>query len=272
MPALPTFFIPHGGGPCFFMEWTHPSPNPWPGLEAWLRALPGAVGTRPRAILVISAHWEAQDVTVNMQSAPPLYFDYYNFPKHTYALEYPVPGAPELGTEVAALLGAAGFAVAQEHERGLDHGVFVPFLLINPAADIPILEVSLRRDLDPAAHIAIGAALAPLREQGVLIVGSGSSYHNLRNMSFANEPAEGTTAFDAWLTETVCTDDPALRNRALIGWQEAPAARIAHPREEHLMPLMVVAGAAAQDVGRRTFSGRALGFDISGFQFGASVC
>ena len=267
---LPTFFIPHGGGPCFFMEWTHPSPNPWTGLEAWLRALPEAVGVKPRAVLVISAHWESEAIALNVQAAPPLLFDYYNFPEHTYHLKYPAPGAPALARDVAGLLKEAGFDVVEERERGLDHGVFVPFLLIYPEADIPVLQMSLRRDLDPAAHLALGAALAPLRRAGVLIVGSGMSYHNMRQISFTNALAEGTETFDAWLTEAVCAD-PATRNAALAAWEKAPAARLAHPREEHLLPLMVAAGAAGDDIGQRTFSDRMLGWDVSAFQFGETV-
>lgn len=270
MTTLPTFFIPHGGGPCFFMDWPYPSPNPWKGLEAWLRALPEAVGVRPRAILVISGHWESSPIALNVQSAPQLYFDYYNFPEHTYHLTYPVPGAPDLAREVEALLREAGFPVTEDGTRGLDHGVFVPFKVIYPQADIPLLQMSLHPALDPAQHLAIGAALAPLRKAGVLIVGSGMSYHNLRRISRDNTPVAGTVAFDNWLNAVVCAGDAKTRNDGLVHWSEAPDARQAHPREEHLLPLMVAAGAAGDDLGKRTYSGRVLGWDISGFQFGAT--
>src|SRR6185437_8502008 len=139
-------------------------------------------------------------------------------------------------------LASAGIASDEDAERGFDHGVFVPFLLAFPEATIPVVQLSLRTDLDPAAHLAIGRALAPLREQGVLIVGSGMSYHNLRYFR-ADEPRSNAASehFDAWLTETVEAADPALRERRLIAWAEAPDARACHPESEHLLPLMVAA-------------------------------
>ena len=154
----------------------------WDRMAAYLRGLEAQVGQRPKAIVVISAHWETQRPTVNANPAPPMLFDYYGFPEHTYHLSYPAPGSPALAKRIGELLGKAGIATDSDASRGFDHGVFVPFLLIYPKADIPIVQLSLQSDLNPAAHIAIGRALAPLRDEGVLIVGSGMSYHNLQAM------------------------------------------------------------------------------------------
>jgi len=229
---LPTFFIPHGGGPCFFMDWPGPPPNPWTGLATWLRELPGTLPQPPRAVLVISGHWEADPVTVNVQTRPPLLFDYYGFPEHTYRLKYPAPGDPQL------------------------------------AADMPLVQLSLKQGLSAAEHLRLGAALAPLRERGVLIVGSGMSFHNLRVRSMENSLIPGSQLFDDWLGATVCQTDVRARTAGLLDWAQAPAARYAHPREEHLLPLLVAAGAAAEDLGVRTFNDVMLGWRISGFRFG----
>jgi aromatic ring-opening dioxygenase catalytic subunit (LigB family) len=166
---------------------------------------------------------------------------------------------------VRELLAGAGFDSAVDAKRGLDHGVFVPFLLIYPRADVPVLQLSLQKSLDPTLHLQIGKALAPLRQQGVLIVGSGMSYHNLAAM-FSGGGAAAAASFDAWLNEVV--QDPATRDASLSAWRSAPGGRESHPREEHLIPLMVAAGAAAGDAGVRVFSESIAGKAISGFQFG----
>jgi aromatic ring-opening dioxygenase catalytic subunit (LigB family) len=266
---LPTLFIPHGGGPCFFMEWTMGPKDTWDRMAAYLRGIGGAVGARPKAVLVISAHWEEDRPTVTTGAAPALIYDYYGFPEHTYTLQYPAPGSPELAGRVRALLAAAGIESGADAARGFDHGVFIPFLLIYPEADVPIVQLSLRGDLDPAAHLAIGRALAPLRDEDVLIVGSGLSYHNLRAFLSMDARADGAAArFDAWLAEAVEEEDAAVRAETLAAWRAAPAALECHPRSEHLMPLFVAAGAAGADRGRRTYSDRVLGKAVSGFQFG----
>jgi aromatic ring-opening dioxygenase catalytic subunit (LigB family) len=263
MLMLPTYFIPHGGGPCFFMDW--PQGNPWESLEAWLQALPSHVGARPRQLLVISAHWEAARPTVTTNPKPPLIYDYTGFPPQTYTLRYDVPGSPELAARVRQLLDAAALPSAEDPRRGLDHGVFVPFKVIYPEADIPLVQLSLEAGYDPVRHLAIGAALAPLRDEGVLIAGSGMSFHNLeRFFGGANEDAE---RFDAWLSNAV-TSEPQLRNRLLEDWREAPSARAAHPEDDHLVPLLVAAGAAGQDRGIRSFSDTIYGNRISGYRFG----
>jgi len=245
------------------------APHAWDRMAAFLRGAAASIGTRPKAILVISAHWETERPTVNSGHNPPLLFDYRGFPEHTYRLTYPAPGSPELASRVRGLLADAGIASDEDASRGYDHGVFVPFLLLYPEADIPVVQLSLRKDLDPAAHLAIGRALAPLRDEGVLIVGSGMSYHNLREFwSNDDEDVRAAEQFDAWLAGAVESVDAPSRDKALEAWTQAPGARAAHPRSEHLLPLMVAAGAGGADRGRRTYSDRVFGKAISGFQFG----
>jgi aromatic ring-opening dioxygenase catalytic subunit (LigB family) len=269
---LPTLYIPHGGGPCFFME-VAPGlpPDLWHGMAMHLRGIGAAIKPRPRAILVISAHWECPRPTVQPAARHALLFDYHGFPEHTYRLTYPAPGSPELAGRVRELLALAGLDSGEDAERGLDHGVFVPFKLIYPQADIPMLQLSLQSGLDPATHVRIGNALEPLRSEGVLIVGSGMSYHNLREM-FSQRPEAGQAAqqFDDWLAAVIAAGQ-GERERALTQWEQAPGARACHPRSEHLIPLMVAAGAAGADPGRRTYNERVLGKMISGFQFGVAA-
>lgn len=263
----PTFFIPHGGGPCFFMDWTMGPADTWDQMGGWLRNMAKAVGPKPEAILVISAHWEEPVFTVTSAAKPPLIYDYYGFPDHTYRLRYDAPGSPALAQEVSSLLGKAGIPCRADPERGLDHGVFIPFLLIYPDADIPVVQLSLKQGLDPAEHLAAGKALAPLRDRNVLIVGSGMSYHNMQGF-MRGLPPSGALPFDNWLTAAVTEPHTARRDEQLVHWTAAPSARDAHPREEHLIPLMVAAGAAGDDIGRRTYSDRVMGSAISGYQFG----
>jgi aromatic ring-opening dioxygenase catalytic subunit (LigB family) len=235
-------------------------------LRHYLEGLLGSLPERPKAILVVSGHWEEDIPTVSTSPAPPMLFDYYGFPAHTYQLSYPAPGSPALAERVSGLLDAAGIVHKKDATRGFDHGVFVPFLIVDPRAEIPVVMLSLRRDLDPARHLAIGAALEALREEGVLIVGSGNSFHNLR--TFRDGESDTSVRFDTWLTQAVLTPDPAARAAELIRWDQAPAARACHPREEHLIPLMVVAGAAGADAGSRVFHDKIGGKAISGYAFG----
>ncbi len=262
---LPTYFIPHGGGPCFFMDWTYGPADTWKGMETFLRGLIADL-PRPRALLVISAHWEAPGFTVNSAAQPPLLYDYSGFPPHTYQLKYPAPGAPELAARVAQLLGDAGVPCAATQTRGFDHGVFIPLMLVHPPADIPVLQLSLRAGLDPAEHLRIGEILAPLRDEGVLIIGSGMSFHNLQAM-FSDSGVEDARLFDEWLTAAIGAA-PVQRSTALAAWSRAPRARAAHPREEHLLPLMVAAGAAGDDAGRRIYHEPILGNVVSAYRFG----
>ncbi len=261
----PTFFINHGGGPCFFLE-PGPMRDPWRDLERYLSSFMATLAERPRAILAISGHWEEGVPTVNAGARPPLLFDYGGFPEYTYRLTWPAAGDPELATRVRELLSAAGIANGAEATRGWDHGVFVPLKVMLPGADIPLVQLSLQRGLDPAAHLAIGRALKPLRHEGVLILGSGQSYHNMSGFFGGGAADPKAEAFDAWLRSAMT--DGETREGALIRWEDAPGAREAQPREDHLLPLMVVAGAASGEPGSVHFHGHALGKPISGFRFG----
>ena len=261
MTAQPTFFIPHGGGPCFFMDDPR---GVWRGMAAFLRGLPDALPARPNAILVVSGHWETDGFAFTGAEAPGLIYDYRGFPAHTYELRYDAPGAPALAARAAALLAGAGMKAAVDPGRGLDHGVFVPLKVAFPDADIPVVEMSVDRALDPALHIAAGRALAPLRDDGVLIVASGMSFHNMRAYGDPRATAR-SQAFDDWLTESIALDG-ASRAERLEAWADAPSARFAHPQEEHLVPLMVAAG-AADGSGIRVYAERVLKTAISGFRF-----
>jgi aromatic ring-opening dioxygenase catalytic subunit (LigB family) len=263
---MPTLFIPHGAGPCFFMDWTMGPKDSWDKLASWLRGIDGSLPEAPRALLVISAHWETPVPTVIASSHPPLLFDYSGFPPHTYELEWRAPGAPDLAKRVGALLSAAGIESTTETKRGFDHGVFIPLKVAYPDANVPTVQLSLQAGLDPKAHLAIGRALAPLRDEGVLIIGSGLSFHNMgAYKSGGGGPA--SKAFDAWLSSIV-EKDVETRNAGLTAWSNAPSARESHPREEHLLPLMVAAGAAGNDRGESVFRDDIMGVTVSGIRFG----
>ena len=241
----------------------------WSELETYLREFAATLEQRPCAILAISGHWEEDRPTVNAGAAPALLFDYGGFPEHTYQLTWPAPGSPEIAARVRDLLGSAGIDSKDDTTRGWDHGVFVPMKVMFPAADIPLVQLSLQEGLDPARHLEIGRALKPLREEGVLIIASGQSYHNMRGFMGAGGRADpAAEAFDTWLREAML--DGQARDRALLDWEQAPGARQAQPREDHLLPLMVAAGAATGEPGRVAFHGHALGKPISGFRFGCT--
>ena len=264
--TLPTIYLPHGAGPCFFMTWTRGPADTWDRTAAYLRGIVGRLPERPKAILVVSGHWEAPVFTVGSAPRPDLVFDYQGFPDHTYQLTFDAPGAPQLADRVRGLLGDAGIASAADAHRGWDHGVFVPLKLVTPDADIPVVQLSLKAGLDPTAHLDAGRALTPLRDEGILIVGSGMSWHNMRGFSPAF--TQRSAIFDAWLETAV--EDPAHRDAALADWAAAPYGREAHPREEHLLPLMVAAGAAHGEPGRVAFRDTVMDVVVSAFEFGSA--
>ena len=261
----PAIFLPHGGGPCFFMDWTWGPSDTWRATQRFLEGLAGTLPQTARALLVISGHWEEPAFTVSAAPAPKLIFDYSGFPEHTYRLTWPAPGDPELAARVHRLLADAGLPAATDANRGFDHGVFVPLKVAFPEAQIPVVTLSLASSLDPEAHLAAGRALAPLRDQGVLIVGSGMSFHNLRAY-LRPETLERSRGFDAWLTQAVESPSPE-RDAQLKAWRSAPFAAFAHPREEHLAPLFVVAGAGGSAPGKRIFSDEPMGAAISAYRF-----
>lgn len=263
---MPTWFVPHGGGPCFFMDWN--PPDAWTRMADFLKGLAATLPRRPRAIVLVSAHWLEPSFGVTSATRPTLIYDYYGFPPHTYELQYPAAGDPALAGRITELLGQAQLAAQPHAERGFDHGMFIPLMLMFPEADVPVVQLSLRSDLDPLAHFQAGRALAALRDEDVLIVGSGMSFHNMRGYG---DPRFGpiSDAFDAWLTEAVQAPAPQ-RQQALIDWAQAPSARLSHPprAEEHLIPLMLVAGAGLSDPGQRVFSDRVMETTLSAFRFG----
>lgn len=248
-PTLPTYYISHGGGP---WPWVKDLMGAnWGPLEASLEAIPRELGPSPKALLVISGHWEAPAYTVQTHPNPPMLYDYYGFPDFTYHISYPAPGAPNVAARAKELLDAHGLPTAQDADRGFDHGVFAPMYVAWPDATMPIVQLSLRATFDPAEHIKVGQALAPLRDEGVVIIGSGFSFHNLRAMGAAGR--EPSAEFDAWLTESVVNVTPAERVANLTQWESAPSARASHPREDHLLPLMVAAGAGGDDTMTRIY-------------------
>lgn len=257
----PALFIPHGGGPCFFMD----DPRGiWRGMASYLGGIAASLPALPRAILVVSGHWETDGFAFTGAERPDLVYDYYNFPPHTYDLRYDAPGSPALAARAAGLLRDAGLPAAVDAARGLDHGVFIPLKVAFPDAAVPVVEMSVERGLDPALHLAAGRALAPLRDEGVLIVGSGMSFHNMRGYGDPRFTAP-SDAFDDWLTCAVEADAETRAGR-LVRWTEAPAARASHPREEHLVPLMVAAGASGAP-GQSDYREHVLETAISGFRF-----
>ena len=242
-----------------------PDPNgTWTGMEAFLRGLPARLPERPSAILIVSGHWETEGFAFTASPRPPLIYDYHGFPPHTYELSWPAPGDPALAERAADLLRIAGYAAATDPDRGIDHGVFVPLKVAFPDADVPVVEMSLDRGHDAEIAWRVGRALRPLRDQGVLIVGAGMSFHNMR--AYRNPQAtEPSSACDDWLAGVV-EGDPAARGGALAQWVNAPAARFAHPVEEHLLPLMVAAG-ASDGPGARIYGEIVMETMISGFRF-----
>ena len=267
-PPLPAFYISHGGGPWPWMK--GPRYDAHRKLESALQQLPRLVGATPKAVLMISAHWEEADFTVMSHPSPPMIYDYSGFPENTYQIRYAAPGAPKLAEQVHGLLQSAGIAARLDPARGFDHGAFVPMAVMYPDAGMPVMQLSLKRGLNPQDHLAAGRALASLRNEGVLVIGSGSSYHNLRMLG--PESKEPSAAFDDWLQRTLEQSDFEKRTGALASWEAAPSARVAHPREEHLLPLMVAVGAAERDAATRiyhenTFFGSG---SVSSFMFSKS--
>ena len=261
---LPTYFISHGGGPWPYIPDMRAM---FSNLESALADMPNQLKEKPKAILMISAHWERKTFGVQSHSAPGMEYDYYGFPAHTYDIKYAAPGSPEVASRVAELIKGAGLSVDLDDKKGFDHGAFAPMVVMYPDADMPLVQLSLKSNLDPEEHIALGRALAPLREEGVLIVGSGLSFHNL---GLRGPQAKApSNAFDAWLQETLLKSTPAQRSERLIEWDKAPYARICHPREDHLIPLMVALGAAENGIATCVYHDEGLfgGWTASSFRF-----
>ena len=264
MSRQPTYFISHGGGPWPWLDGDFR--RQFDRLEASLGAIAREAG-KPRAVLVVSGHWEEPRFTVMSGAQPGMVYDYSGFPPHTYEIRYDAPGAPQVAARVKELLEGAGIASGLDEARGFDHGTFAPLYAMYPDADVPVLQLSLKAGYDPAEHLAAGRALAPLRDEGVLIVGSGLSWHNLRMFGASARPH--SQAFDGWLDQALAAP-PQERTRLLERWDSAPAARLAHPREDHLIPLMVAAGAAEGEPATRVYHEQDFmgGVTASSYRFG----
>lgn len=263
---LPTYFISHGGGPWPWMPEMREAMAP---LAAALQRIVREIGARPRAVLSVSGHWEAPRFTAMSAARPGMVYDYDGFPEHTYRVRYPAPGGPALAGRIEALLQDAGIDATQDSAQGYDHGTFAPLAVMFPQADVPVLQLSLKQGYDVAEHLAAGRALAPLRDEGVLILGSGLSFHNLRLRGPAAQAP--SKAFDDWLRETLEGSPPAGRRSRLLQWDQAPSARTAHPREDHLLPLMVALGAAEDEAATMVHheDNAWPGWVVSSWRFGA---
>jgi len=234
MPTMPALYLSHGAPPL--------ADDPvWPAeLAAWAADLP-----RPRAVLVVSAHWEEAPLALGATTTVPLVHDFWGFPEHYYRVRYPAPGAPALAESVRKLLRTPGDGVQDFPDRGLDHGAYVPLVEMYPDADIPVLQISMPT-LDPERLLALGRRLAPLREEGVLIVGSGFFTHNLAALRHKGDgPPAWSAEFDAWGREALAAQDV---DGLLDFAHKSPAGRLAHPRTEHFAPLFVTLGAAEGDL------------------------
>lgn len=235
-------FISHGGGP-----WPLLNDPRHRNLIEFLQKIPSALIT-PSAILVVSAHWEEDQPTIQSSPHPPMLYDYFNFPEESYDLSYTAPGHPQLAAQILSILQESGIRAHGDNLRGFDHGLFVPLMIMYPEANTPCLQLSLKKNLDPMEHIQLGQALQALRNENILIVGSGASFHNLQG--FRETPNEETTAlnegFENWLLDVMTGDHLSEGNRQerLVNWSDAPGARYCHPREEHLLPLHFCYGAA----------------------------
>jgi aromatic ring-opening dioxygenase catalytic subunit (LigB family) len=248
---FPTFYLSHGGGPWPYMK--EEARRPYARLEESLRELPRQLPQKPEAILIVSGHWAERGFAVMSGAAPPMVYDYGGFPEELYHIRYPAAGAPRLAQRAHSLIQQARLPARLDAERGFDHGAYSILAVTHPQADVPVFQVSLRDDYDPEAHLRLGRALAPLRDEGVLIIGSGSSYHNLRRFFGPGARREDSVEFDAWLRQTLLESSPGRRSQRLREWERAPAAREAHPREDHLLPLHVIVGAAEEEPARMVY-------------------
>ena len=253
-------FVPHGGGPLPLLgDKSHQE------MISFLQEIPASIPT-PSAIVIISAHWEAKEASITSGNNPELIYDYSGFPSETYEITYPAPGNPDLAKSIHSLLEDNHINAHLDEQRGFDHGMFVPLKLMYPEAQIPCVQISLVKGLDPKTHMQIGNALSSLKNEHILILGSGMSYHNMQGFSNPTNIDEGNLAFEQWLNET-CTNPELIeeeREKRLLNWSDAPSARYCHPREEHLIPLHVCYG-MAQSKAKLVFDGKVMGKKTSAY-------
>lgn len=232
-------YFSHGGGPLPLLD----DPSHKKMIE-FMKDLPDKIH-RPDSIVVISAHWEENDVTVQSGKEPGMLYDYYGFPEAAYQIKYPCKGDRELALKIAGLFAENGIEHRLDNNRPYDHGSYIPLMMMYPDADIPVIQVSLHHNLDPLTHLNMGKALRPLLEENILIIGSGFSFHNMRQFDFAGRNLEDplNDQFQNKLIEICCNVQDDIEKRdCLTSWENIPGARYCHPREEHLLPLFVCAG------------------------------
>ncbi|ANL31934.1 extradiol ring-cleavage dioxygenase protein (plasmid) [Rhizobium phaseoli] len=265
--GLPTYFISHGGGPWPYI--TGEFRRNFDQLEHSLLDMRAELKGLVTAVLVISGHWEERKFAISSGAQPGMVYDYHGFPEHLYHIKYGAPGSPELARRAQGLLQARGIEADLDPTRGFDHGTFSILKPLYPEETIPVVQLSLDVSYDPALHLEVGRALAPLRDEGVLIIGSGLSYHNLGAIRDASGH-EASRQFDAWLQQTLVHASAHDRIERLLEWERAPFARAAHPREDHLIPLMAAVGAASDEPGAVTYhqTDFAGGLTASSFRFG----
>lgn len=255
-------FLPHGGGPMPLLgDTSHDD------LVAFLKKISTLIN-KPKAILMVSAHWEEKEVTISSGEAPDLIYDYYGFPEQAYNIKYPASGSPELVRKVFGLLKKQDIKSTLDNQRGFDHGMYVPLKIMYPEADIPCVQLSLLSSLDAKEHINIGKALSELLNDNILIIGSGFSFHNMREFKSLKSIDEKNHKFEEWLIET-CTSSVFSneeREERLINWENAPFARYCQPREEHLLPLHVCFGAGLTNA-ELIFSGNVIGKKTCGLRW-----
>jgi len=233
-------YIAHGGGPLPLLgDKSHQS------MISSLQEITSTLA-KPSAILVISAHWEADKVTITSGKNPSLIYDYNGFPDEAYQFKYPAPGDPVLAEKIFYLLKQNGIEAELDEQRGFDHGLFVPLKIMFPEADIPCIQLSLVNSLDPIEHIKIGEALSELKQESLLIIGSGMSFHNMKGFyNLSTQSQLMNKSFEEWLTDT-CSNHEIDRTHRLENWGKVSSARYCHPREEHLLPLHVCYGVSKQ--------------------------
>jgi aromatic ring-opening dioxygenase catalytic subunit (LigB family) len=236
-------YISHGGGPMPILnDPTHEK------MIDFMNHLPEKLN-KPKAIVVFSAHWEENMVTIQSGKAPGMVYDYYGFPEASYQIKYPCKGHIELAKEIAGLFEASGVPYQLNDERPYDHGSYIPLIMMYPEADIPVIQVSLNHNLDAKTHLEIGKALRPLMKDNILFIGSGFSFHNMRHFDFTGRNAEDArnNAFQNKLIEICCNPlEEEGRWSQLINWEHIEGARYCHPREEHLLPLHICVGLSTQ--------------------------
>ncbi|MFC1664175.1 DODA-type extradiol aromatic ring-opening family dioxygenase [Pseudomonadota bacterium] len=258
----PVLYIPHGGGPLPLLgDESHQR------MVDFLKEITPSLG-RPTSILLISAHWEEDQATITSGKSPQLIYDYFGFPEESYNIEYPAIGNSVLAARICRLLEVSGIEVKKDDQRGFDHGMFVPLKIMYPQADIPCVQLSLVQSLDAETHLKIGKALSALREENILVIGSGFSFHNLRafRANAENLAHDKNDAFEYWLIDTCTSENISSdeRNRRLADWEEAPHARYCQPREEHLLPLHVCCG-MSNSAAKLVFEDKIMGAKASAF-------